>query len=207
MSSEASGRGQLIVVSAPSGAGKTSLIHGLLARDPRCRLSVSYTTRAPRRQERDGIDYHFVDEAAFRTRIAERDFLEHAEVFGHWYGTSASATEALLDDGHDVLLEIDWQGAQQVRRARPGTPGVFVLPPDLDTLEQRLRARGQDSDTTIARRMASARDELSHWPEYEFLLLNEDFDTTLGDFCAIVSALRCTRERLQARIGALFPPH
>jgi guanylate kinase len=197
--------GSMIIVSAPSGAGKTSLIHGLLQRDQRCRLSVSYTTRAARKGECDGVDYHFVDRNQFQQRLQQSDFLEHAEVFGNLYGTSHSATKALLSAGYDVLLEIDWQGAQKTRQQDSGTYSVFVLPPSLPALEQRLRQRGQDSDEVISARMAAARAELSHWPEYDFLLLNDDYDTTLNQFQAIITALRCRRQRLAADIHALFP--
>lgn len=200
------GSGSMIIVSAPSGAGKTSLIHGLLQRDARCRLSVSYTTRAARTGERDGIDYHFVDRTQFQQRMQLGDFMEHAEVFGNLYGTSHSATAALLDAGYDVLLEIDWQGAQKIRQQRPDTHSVFVLPPSLAALEQRLRQRGQDSAEVIRARMDAAQAELSHWPEYEYLLLNDDYDTTLEHFHAIIMALRCERQRLQGDVQALFPP-
>ena len=195
----------MIIVSAPSGAGKTSLIRSLLQRDQRCRLSVSYTTRAARNGERDGTDYHFVDRDQFQQRLAQGDFMEYAEVFGNLYGTSHSATQALLDVGYDVLLEIDWQGAQKIRRQYPGTHSVFVLPPSLPTLEQRLRLRGQDSEKVISARMAAARTELSHWPEYDFLLLNDDYDSTLHQVQAIITALRCQRQRLQSDVQRLFP--
>jgi guanylate kinase len=197
--------GAMIIVSAPSGAGKTSLIHGLLERDSRCRLSVSYTTRAARPGERDGIDYHFVSNAQFQQRLLDNDFMEHAEVYGNRYGTSRSATQALLTAGLDVLLEIDWQGGQKIRQLAPDTVGIFVLPPSLDTLESRLRQRAQDSESVIAGRMAAARTELSHWPEYDFLLLNDDYAQTLQQLLAIITALRCRRERLQAKISQLFP--
>lgn len=197
--------GSMIIVSAPSGAGKTSLIHGLLRRDARCRLSVSYTTRAARSGERDGVDYHFVDRAQFQQQLAQGDFMEHAEVFGNLYGTSRSATQALLAAGFDVLLEIDWQGAQKIRQLFPDTHSVFVLPPSLLALEQRLRQRGQDSNEVISARMAAARTELCHWQEYDFLLVNDVYDTTLDHFHAIITALRCQRQRLAADILQLFP--
>jgi guanylate kinase len=198
--------GSMLIISAPSGAGKTSLIHGLLQRDPRCRLSVSYTTRTARDGERDGVDYHFVDRATFQQRLQGDDFLEHAEVFGNLYGTSRSATDKLLDTGFDVLLEIDWQGAQEIRQQRPGTASIFVLPPSLPALEQRLRARGQDSEQVITQRMAAARTELSHWPEYDFLLFNDDYAAALDQFQAIITALRCQRQRLAGPMQKLFPP-
>jgi len=197
--------GSMIIVSAPSGAGKTSLIHGLLQRDQRCRLSVSYTTRTARHGERDGVDYHFVDHDQFQLRLQQGDFLEHAEVFGNLYATSRSATTALLSAGYDVLLEIDWQGAQKIRQQASGTYSVFVLPPSLPALEQRLRQRGQDSDEVISARMAAALAELSHWPEYDFMLLNDDYDTTLNQFQAIITALRCQRQRLAPYIRTWFP--
>jgi guanylate kinase len=187
--------GTLFVVSAPSGAGKTSLVRALLQVDPALRLSVSYTTRAPRPGEVDGEHYHFIDAGGFDAMVADGAFVEYARVFGNAYGTAESALRAVLERGEDLLLEIDWQGARQVRERLPEAVSVFVMPPSLAALEQRLRGRGQDSDTVIAERMARACDELSHYPEYDYLVVNDDFDTALGQLAAIVTAERLRQSR------------
>lgn len=188
--------GTLYIVSAASGAGKTSLLRALVRDEPGLVVSVSHTTRAPRPGERDGVEYHFTDEAGFLARVAEGAFLEHAEVFGRRYGTTRAAVETELAAGRDVVLEIDWQGAQQVRERMPDAVSVFILPPSRAELERRLRGRGQDSEAVIARRMEEAVSEMSHYAEYEYLVINDRFDLALEDLRAIV---RCRRLRLGAQ--------
>ncbi|WP_421620750.1 guanylate kinase [Alkalilimnicola ehrlichii] len=187
--------GTLYVVSAPSGAGKTSLVNALVRQDEAVSLSVSHTTRPPRPGEEDGVNYHFVDRDRFQALVAQGDFLEHAEVFGNHYGTSRSAVQALLDQGQDVILEIDWQGARQVRERMPGCLSVFILPPSREELGRRLTQRGQDEPEVIDRRMAEAVSEMSHYAEYDYLLVNDDFDRTLADLQAIFTANRHRLER------------
>lgn len=187
--------GILFVVSAPSGAGKTSLVRALLQLDAAPRLSISYTTRAPRPGEVDGEHYHFVDARTFDAMVAEGAFVEYARVFDNAYGTAEPALRAVLERGEDLLLEIDWQGARQVRERFPDAVSIFVMPPSLPALEQRLRGRGQDSDDVIAGRMARARDELSHYGEYDYLVVNDDFDTALSELRAIIVAERLRRAR------------
>jgi guanylate kinase len=196
---DAPARGTLFIVSAPSGAGKTSLVKALLDSTPGLTASISHTTRAMRPGERDGVDYHFVDAAGFQAMVSAGAFLEHARVFDNYYGTSVAAVQERLGQGLDVILEIDWQGARQVRRALPEAVSIFVLPPSRAALEQRLRGRGQDSDETIARRMRDARSESSHFGEYDFLVINDDFDTALEQLCAIVQAQRLRQEPQAAR--------
>ncbi|MGH8458112.1 MAG: guanylate kinase, partial [Nevskiales bacterium] len=180
MSSET---GRLIVIAAPSGAGKTSLtrtlIDRLAARGIHAEFSVSYTTRAPRPGEREGVDYHFATPEVFAEMVARDAFLEHAEVFGRRYGTGREVTERLLAEGRHVFLDIDWQGARQVRTRRPGSLSLFIRPPSMEELERRLRARGQDNETTIRRRMQAAEDELSHAGEFDHVLINDDFNQTV----------------------------
>jgi guanylate kinase len=197
-------KGLLFVVTAPSGAGKTSLINAVLAEQSRLRLSVSYTTRPPRPSEQNGREYHFVDDATFSAMLERGEFLESALVHGHRYGTSQAAIAGALDGGYDLLLEIDWQGAQQVRRLVPECIGIFLLPPSFGELERRLRARGQDSDQVIARRMAVARDEISHFPESDYVIVNKDFETAKRDMLAIIRAERLVTRRQVSRIGELF---
>lgn len=197
-------QGLLFVVTAPSGAGKTSLINAVLAEDSRLRLSVSYTTRTPRPSEQNGREYHFVDEAAFLAMLERGDFLESAEVHGHRYGTSQKAIAAALEGGHDLVLEIDWQGAQQVRRLHPDCVGIFLLPPSLAELERRLRSRGQDSEPVIARRMAAARDEIAHVTESDYVIINNDFEIAKRDLLAIFRAERLITGRQLAQVGELF---
>ncbi len=172
--------GTLFVVSAPSGAGKTSLVTALVERRPGTRLSVSHTTRQQRPGETEGEDYYFVDAAGFETMVAAGRFLEHAEVFGNRYGTGRAQAEALLEAGHDVILEIDWQGAQQVRAAMPECVSIFVLPPSLEELERRLRGRGTDSEETIRRRLGEALGDMSHWNKFDFVVVNADFTAALA---------------------------
>ncbi|MEA3639350.1 MAG: guanylate kinase [Lamprobacter sp.] len=192
-------QGLLFVVSAPSGAGKTSLVAALLKRDPALSLSVSYTTRARRSGEIDGKHYHFVDHQRFEQMIAEGAFIEYARVFDNAYGTAESSLRETLDGGQDLLLEIDWQGARQVRERFPQAVSIFIVPPSLSALEERLRGRGQDSDEVIGERMAKACHELSHWDEYDYLVVNDRFEQALGDLGAIVKAERLRRPRQAAR--------
>ena len=172
-------KGTLYVVSAPSGAGKTSLVKAMLKQDSEIVVSVSHTTRDMRPGEADGVDYNFVSMDQFNRMIEDADFLEFAEVFTNKYGTSQRWVEAQLEQGNDVILEIDWQGAQQIRRLMPNCLSIFILPPSREALEQRLTGRGTDSAEVIALRMSEAVSEMSHYPEYDFLVINDDFDTAL----------------------------
>ncbi len=176
----------------------------MLAGEPAIRLSVSCTTRAPRAGEVDGREYRFLGRADFETMIAAGDFLEHAEVYGNYYGTSRAWIEGELALGHDVLLEIDWQGARQVRALFPHMIGIFVLPPSLEELRRRLTARGKDSPESIARRMASAREEISHVLEFEYIIVNEQFDVALADLQAVVRAARLSRDRRNPSLARLL---
>ncbi|MEJ2534500.1 MAG: guanylate kinase [Gammaproteobacteria bacterium] len=185
-----SSEGLLIVVAAPSGAGKTSLVNALVERDPRLVISVSYTTRAPRPGEVDGRHYHFTDPAAFQRMREAGAFLECAEVFGHWYGTHEATTREVLAGGRDVILEIDWQGARQVRERFPACRSVFILPPSLETLRARLGRRAQDSEAVIAARMAEARAEISHCREFDHAIVNDDFDDALDQLATVIDAWR-----------------
>ena len=191
-------RGNLFIVSAPSGGGKTSLTRALLerlaARGQEAAISVSYTTRAPRPGEEDGVHYHFVDEPRFLAMIERDDLLEHAHVFGRRYGTGRTKTEELLARGVDLMLDIDWQGAQQVRKLLPEARSVFILPPSSEELERRLRGRGQDDDDTIQKRMDAAKAEMSHYAEYDFLIVNDQFDRALEELTALFLAPRLERE-------------
>ncbi len=187
--------GLLFVVTAPSGAGKSSLIDALLKDDPHLRLSVSYTTRAPRPGEANGREYHFVDEPMFIAMLNRGEFLESAEVHGHRYGTSQAVIREALARGQDLVLEIDWQGAQQVRKLHPGCVGVFILPPSVAELERRMRLRGQDADAVIRRRLASAEEEMSHAPEFDYVMINKDFDEAKKDLQAIVRVERLRKAR------------
>ena len=186
MSERPAARPRLYVVSAPSGGGKTSLVNALLEQDDRVALSISHTTRPPRPGERDGVHYYFVDEAAFETLVGQGAFLEHARVFDHRYGTGREAVERQLAGGYDVLLDIDWQGARQVRASFPEARSIFILPPSMDELRQRLVDRGQDSEAVIARRMRDARSEISHADEFDFLIVNEDFSDALNSLRSII---------------------
>ena len=170
-------KGKLYVITAPSGAGKSSLIKALLAADPALRLSISYTTRPPRPAERNGREYHFVDEPTFLAMRERGEFLESAEVHGYRYGTSKRVIEEALARGEDLILEIDWQGARQVHKLYPGSVGIFIHPPSLEELERRLRLRGQDSDSVIQKRLSNAREELEHAREFKYAIINKDFDT------------------------------
>ncbi len=179
-------RGGLWVIAAPSGAGKTSLVRKLLERDPRLRFSISYTTRNPRKSEKHGRDYFFVDKAEFRKRVKRGAFLEHARVFDNWYGTSGEHVDELRDAGHTVLLEIDWQGAQQVRKRAPDAQTIFILPPNAAELERRLRARGTDAEATIQRRLRDSLGDMTHWDEFEHLIVNDDFEAALARLAAVI---------------------
>jgi guanylate kinase len=196
--------GNLFVVVAPSGAGKTSLVASLLERERNIRLSISYTTRAPRPGEQDGREYHFVDQARFERMIAAGDFLEHANVYGNYYGTSRAWIQDQLAGDHDVLLEIDWQGARQVRRLFPAMVGIFILPPSLAELRRRLQGRGKDSPETIERRMASAREDISHVLEFEYIIVNDRFEDALSELNCVVRAARLSRAQQAARLAKLI---
>ena len=196
--------GCLFVLAAPSGGGKTSLVTALLEREPGIRLSVSYTTRAARPGEIDGVHYHFVDEARFLAYKANGEFLEHAFVHGHWYATSATWLRDQVAQGHDVLLEIDWQGAHQVRRLIPDGVHIFVLPPSLVSLRERLERRGQDSSAVIEKRLEAAREEIRHWADFDYVIMNQDFARAVDDLLAIVRAARLTAPRQGARHALLL---
>lgn len=177
---------RLYVVSAPSGAGKTSLVRAVCARLPDLRISTSHTTRPPRPNEQDGREYHFVDKAQFGRLIAAGAFLEHAQVFDNHYGTSRPQLEEKLAAGHDVILEIDWQGARQVRAAMPGCRTIFILPPSRQALRERLNGRGTDSPAVIERRLADAVADMSHWREFDYVVVNDDFERAAGELAEIV---------------------
>jgi guanylate kinase len=202
-------QGSLYLISAPSGAGKTSLVNALLAQPVSsigaglC-VSVSHTTRAMRPGEQDGVNYHFVDRTTFQAMIAAGDFLEHAEVYGNYYGTSRRWVEERLAQGWDVILEIDWQGAQQVQRRLPASIGIFVLPPSRDTLQERLTRRGQDKPEVIADRMAKAVSEMSHYGQADYLVINDDFATALADLQAIFRSNQLKKDVQQARNSGLL---
>lgn len=178
--------GRLYVIAAPSGAGKTSLVKALMEREPRLRFSVSYTTRKPRPNERDGEDYHFVSAERFKAMVAGNEFLEHAQVFDNYYGTALSTVQQALESGQQLLLEIDWQGARQVRARLPEAHSIFILPPSRSSLEQRLRQRSTDTDEVITRRLQDSVLDLAHWPEFEFVVVNDDFAAALDDLQHIV---------------------
>jgi guanylate kinase len=199
-----SSTGTLFTVSAPSGAGKTSLVNALLQRCQDLRVSVSHTTRPMRPGEEDGVNYHFVDESTFHAMLEQAAFLEHAQVFGNLYGTSQAWVEQELATGTDVILEIDWQGAQQVKRLMPETQAIFILPPSRATLEQRLTARGQDDNTIITARMAEAVEEMSHYTQGDYLVVNRDFDTALEQLQAIVDCQRLRTSRQQVDLAHLL---
>ena len=196
--------GCLFVLAAPSGGGKTSLVKALLEREPGMRLSVSYTTRPPRPGEVDSVDYHFVDEPTFMALKDKGEFLEHAFVHGNWYATSATWLSKEVHAGHDVLLEIDWQGARQVRNLIPGSVLVFILPPTLQSLEERLNKRGQDTPEVIARRMEAAREEMRHCGEFDYVIMNQDFARAVDDLSVIVRAARLAAPRQRVRHAALI---
>ena len=196
--------GNLFVVAAPSGGGKTSLTRALLEREPGIRLSVSYTTRSPRPGETDGIDYHFVTPEAFGALKDAGEFLEHAHVHGNWYATSGTWLRSQVDAGQDVLLEIDWQGAAQVRKLIPEPVHIFILPPSLALLRERLQRRGQDDAQTIERRLSAAREEMRHCGEFDYVIINQEFASAVDDLSAIVRAARLRSRQQHARHGALL---
>ncbi|OZB05439.1 MAG: guanylate kinase [Idiomarina sp. 34-48-12] len=196
--------GNLFILAAPSGAGKSSLIRALLARhtEESMQVSVSCTTRAPRPGEIDGVHYHFLTESQFKEKIDNNDFYEWAHVFGNYYGTSRSYIEQTLTQGIDVFLDIDWQGARQVREAHPQAQSIFIVPPSLEVLEERLRSRGQDSDEVIRSRMEKAQAEMSHYHEFDYLLVNDKFDQTLAQLEHIVFSQRLKVALQQVRHAA-----
>lgn len=194
----------LFIVCAPSGAGKTSLVNALLKRDPRIRLSVSYTTRSPRPGEADGREYHFVSREQFQRMVDAGAFLECAEVHGNFYGTSQAWIGQALEGGADLLLEIDWQGAAQVRKLFPDCVSIFIMPPSARSLRDRLTQRGQDSESVIERRLAAAREEIAHVGEFDYVIINQEFDVALEDIASIVRAQRLRRERQLADFQELF---
>ncbi len=196
--------GQIFIVAAPSGAGKSSLVAALVASDTGVRLSISHTTRPPRPGETDGREYHFVSHETFRTMQARGEFLESAEVYGNFYGTSSSDIRNSLNQGLDVVLEIDWQGARQVRSLFPDAISVFILPPSLQALRERLLARGKDPLPVIERRLALAQEDLSHENEFDYAIINNEFAEAAKDLAAIVRAARCRRSRQRLRYAALI---
>lgn len=197
-------RGTLFIVAAPSGAGKSSIVNAVLARDPNICLSISFTSRQPRPGERHAEHYHFVSAQEFEAMVAAGDFFEHALVHGDWKGTARQSVEPQLASGKDVLLEIDWQGARQVREKVPDAVSVFILPPSRQALEQRMRNRGQDSEDVIAQRLAAAREEMSHYGEFDFVIVNEHFETAVDEMCAIFLASRVRRDQQVARHSRLI---
>ena len=197
-------RGTLYVVAAPSGAGKSSIVNAVLARDPQIALSISFTSRQPRPGERHAQHYNFVSADEFKGMIRAGDFFEYAQVHGDWKGTARQSVEPQLAASKDVLLEIDWQGARQVREKLPNAVSVFILPPSREALEQRMRNRGQDSEAVIAQRLAAAREEMSHYGEFDYVIVNEVFETAVDEMCAIFTASRLRREPQVARHQGLI---
>ncbi|MGJ7903538.1 guanylate kinase [Lysobacter sp. 1R34A] len=197
-------RGTLYIVAAPSGAGKSSVVNAVLARDPNIRLSISFTSRQPRPGERHAEHYHFVSAEEFEAMVEAGDFFEYARVHGDWKGSARQSVEPFLAAGKDVLLEIDWQGARQVRSKVPDAVSVFILPPSRQALESRMRTRGQDSEATIRQRLDAARDEMSHYGEFDYVIVNEVFDTAVEEMCAIFLASRLRREPQVARHSRLI---
>ncbi len=204
MTSSTPSSGSLFVIAAPSGAGKSSLVNALREREPSIKLSVSCTTRSPRPGELDGRDYFFLSEADFLKRQQQGEFLESALVHGNYYGTSRQMVDDYTSAGHDVVLEIDWQGAQQIKKHYPLAVGIFILPPSLATLEERLRKRAQDSDDVIARRMQAASSEITHAPDFEYNIINIEFEVALSQLIAIVEASRCRFTQQAERNRSLF---
>jgi guanylate kinase len=192
----------LFIVSAPSGAGKTSLLRELLPSDPQLVMSVSHATRPIRPGEQDGVHYHFVSVERFEALVEAGAFLEHAKVFDNYYGTAEQGVRDQLAAGKDVVLEIDWQGARQVRRRFPEAVSIFIVPPSIEALRERLAGRGQDRPEVVERRMAEARSELSHYPEYDYLVINDDFATALAELRAVVTAERLREPRQSGRHAA-----
>ncbi len=197
-------RGTLYIVAAPSGAGKSSIVNAVLARDNNISLSISFTSRPPRPGERHAEHYHFVSAPEFEAMVAAGDFFEHALVHGDWKGTARQSVEPQLMGGRDVLLEIDWQGARQVRRQITDAVSVFILPPSRTALDERMRKRGQDSDEVIAQRLAAAREEMSHYGEFDYVIVNEHFETAVADMCSIFTASRLRKDAQVARHARLI---
>jgi guanylate kinase len=201
-------RGKLFVISAPSGAGKTSLVKALLERKPHLRFSISYTTRKPRPAEQHGRDYFFVDHATFENMVAAGEFLEYAKVFDNYYGTSLAQVVGILENGAHVILEIDWQGAQQIRKAMPECQSVFILPPSREELERRLRGRGTDNDAVIARRLRDSVSDMTHWNEFDYVVINNSFDRALIDLTSVIEGrggdLQSSRPELAALTTVLL---
>lgn len=197
-------RGTLYIVAAPSGAGKSSIVNAVLARDPNISLSISFTSRAPRPGEVQGKHYHFVTADEFQHMVAVGDFFEHALVHGDYKGTARQSVEPFLAAGRDVLLEIDWQGARQVREKMPDAVSVFILPPSKPALLERMRKRGQDSEDVMQRRLAAAREEMSHYSEFDYVIVNEVFDTAVDEMCSIFTASRLRRQAQATRHAELI---
>lgn len=197
-------RGTLYIVAAPSGAGKSSIVNAVLARDSEIALSISFTSRAPRPGERHAQHYHFISADEFKSMIRAGDFFEYAQVHGDWKGTARQSVEPQLCAGKDVLLEIDWQGARQVREKVPDAVSVFILPPSRDALEQRMRTRGQDSEETIQRRLAAAREEMSHYDEFDYVIVNDVFEKAVDEMQTIFTASRLRREAQEVRHADLI---
>lgn len=197
--------GHLFIVSAPSGAGKTTLVRRLLQSDSRVHLSISHTTRAPRPGEQNGREYHFIDVASFKAMAERGDFLESAEVHGNFYGTSRPWIASQMADGRDILLEIDWQGAAQVRKVFPAAIGIFILPPSMTELERRLVSRAQDSAEVIARRLAAARDEISHIREFQYVIINKELQDADRDLSTVIRAARLQCSDTLTEVRAAFP--
>jgi guanylate kinase len=196
--------GSLFVVAAPSGAGKSTLVNALLAQEPGIQLSISTTTRPPRPGEQDGVHYHFTTAEDFVARADKGEFLEWAEVHGNYYGTSRASVEEKMKTGTDILLEIDWQGARQVKKQFPDAAGIFILPPSIEALEERLHKRGTDEPHIITRRLLAAGGEIAHAPEFEYAIINEEFNVALAQLQAIVQATRCRFAQQAARNASLF---
>jgi len=197
-------RGTLYIVAAPSGAGKSSIVNAVLARDPNISLSISFTSRQPRPGERHAEHYHFIGADEFKAMVAEGEFFEHALVHGDWKGTARQSVDPQLSAGRDVLLEIDWQGARQVRAKIPDAVSVFILPPSRAALEERMRKRGQDSEAVIAQRLAAAREEMSHYGEFDYVIVNEVFEAAVADMCSIFTASRLRKDAQVARHARLI---
>lgn len=196
--------GSVFMIAAPSGAGKSTLVNALLQQDPSIKLSISYTTRPPRPGEQDGREYHFTTVADFLARRERGEFLESAEVHGNYYGTSLLMIAEQIQAGADVLLEIDWQGAQQVRKQFPDATSIFILPPSIEALEQRLKKRGQDEPSVITRRILAAGGEIAHAPEFQYVIINQEFNDALSELISIVRATRCRFAQQAARNSSLF---
>ena len=200
-------KGTLYIVSAPSGAGKSSLIDAILKRfnaDDSLRLSVSHTTRAPRGEEVDHVSYHFVTKEEFEALIERNAFYEYAKVFDNYYGTSREIVEQWLEEGKDVFLDIDWQGARQIREQTPGAKGIFIIPPSLEELESRLRKRGTDAEEVIVKRMNKAISEISHYNEYDYVIINDDFEQSVLNLRSIILANRASTKNLEQEVKAKF---